>query len=156
MTITDPRTTLKSAYDANITKSNITKEDGANAKLFPCQFDWSQQNLSTIFKKLKYDATIIVAIDRIEPINTPSGPRGYRFTCKVDPWVIAKRASTTTMDIVAANLLWKLVDEILRVTRTYVTGSASRMVMDGRQQIENLGGTILYHFPLEVVVEEYA
>lgn len=150
---TDPRTSLDDALN-HIDTSNLTVEDGSQAKL-RVYFDMPEENLKNVFRRDKADLVVTKKLDRIEPINTPSGTRGYRWYVIVTPWTIDKRADASSMKVIGSKLLWKAVDEINRVLRTYVTGSASRMVTGGREEKHRLGGTILYSYPIEVVLEEY-
>ncbi len=156
MVLTSPQYTMRTwftqghaavkALAANMLYDSDNDGTADATPTFSAVYEMPQTQLTNFFTTKNYDGLFVIGNPRTKVI-TP-GPVAYEYTITIQPVVVEKGGNRDA----AADLLWKMHNEIRRVIRENAVGSLK--LLEGESpKIERMGGsTLLYVDAVEVLV----
>lgn len=152
----EPRLIIRKWFDdafaeCKVIAANLKKRDGVNAS-FEADYEMSEENLKSLFLTTGLDIIFVIKKVRAEPIKAGRLTIGYRHFLGVQPCVIDKRNADGTVNILAAELLDKALDEVRRIIRENVdAGSAIVMLREEQPASARIAPSMILHGDTAVV-----
>lgn len=125
--------------------------------VYRAQYDFSEADIPKEFGKspegFGTDILFVIGMPEIEYRRGGSGTHWKGRLITIQPIIVDKWGSST-ISLIAHNLMWKAIVEIERIVETYFYGSA-RDIQRTSLRYERLGSTIIYGPIIEILYKEY-
>lgn len=151
MSATDPRSSIKSLLDAQITSGNLTRDDDSTLLKWHVLYGPYDMHLNRLFTEKGIDLLFI--LDDAVSVETVLGI-GHRGLYPVTPYAIDKRVAGTKI-ITATLVLWKAVQELRSVFLANPWGSL-RSLTEEEVKVHTFGHTQIWSKPCRIEYKTYS
>jgi len=150
--LSDPRSSIKSLLEAQITDANLTRDDDATLLSWIAIFGPYEEHLTKVFFDKSVD--LIFTIDDATTATTTLGV-SHIGEYPVIPYAIDKYNSSGTRIITATLVLWKATKELRRVFLENPWGSL-RALKEDRVEVHDFGDTRVWSKPCWIEYKTYS
>lgn len=157
--MTDPRQVLKTYFDEEdaghkVPDGWLVDREGRSLR-YEADYVEGDVPLAELFQTHKVDVIFCLLKTVMEPIETPSGMIGYKYTVPVQPTVIDQwNMDTGAISVCATDLIWAAEQVVLKVLRENPVGSV-RVVDNSKTEYQRLSPTILYGITVNVIYIQF-